>query len=73
MKNMQITLSNESIDKLITQLKKQKEDNDMVIRMGGGPGEPELIFVHTNFKVPEKKEKKEGKKGEEEERGQKKE
>lgn len=57
MSNMQITLGDESIDSLISQLKKMKQDNNTVIRMDGGKGAPHLVIVHKNLKVPEKRKK----------------
>lgn len=52
MSNVQLTLGDDSIEALIDRLKKMKENNNMVIRMGGEKGAPGLIFVHKNFKVP---------------------
>lgn len=56
MKNMQLTLSDESIDSFIEQLKTLKKNNNTVIRLGGGKDTPELIIIHKNFKVPKPKE-----------------
>jgi hypothetical protein len=52
MSNVQLTLGDESIDGLIERLKKMKENNNVIIRMGGEKGAPGLVFVHKNFKVP---------------------
>ena len=54
MKNMQLTLSDESIDAFIKKLENLKKMNNMVIRIGGENG-PELLIVHEKFKVPEVK------------------
>ncbi|MCX6707987.1 MAG: hypothetical protein NT001_07715 [Candidatus Woesearchaeota archaeon] len=59
MSNVQLTLGDESIDALIDRLKKMKENNNTVIRMGGDKGAPGLIFVHKNFKVPKENKKEE--------------
>ena len=57
-KNMQITLGDDNIDRMIEQLKKMKNDNNLIVRLGGDHGGPELLMVHRNFKVSEKEEKK---------------
>lgn len=58
MKNMQLTLGDDNIDSFIEKLKKLKEDNNSVIRIGGGKDIPELIMIHKNFKIPKETKKK---------------
>ncbi|MBU0536649.1 MAG: hypothetical protein KKE20_06795 [Nanoarchaeota archaeon] len=57
MKNMQLTLGDDSIDSFIIKLKKLKDDHNTVLRIGGERGEPQLMIVHKNFKVPVKEKK----------------
>lgn len=64
MKNMQLTLADKSIDSFIEELKKLKQDNNRIIRMGGEKGGSELIIIHANFRAPSKEKAKLGDKEE---------
>ncbi|MBD3313525.1 hypothetical protein GF345_03715 [Candidatus Woesearchaeota archaeon] len=54
MQNMQLTLGDNSIDEFIKKLEGLKKDNNTIIRLGGGNGNPELVIVHKNLKPPKK-------------------